>query len=59
MNSVNHKYHHGNLRDEILRAAYNFVLVNGYAAMSLRGIADECNVSATAIYRPIKQRSIY
>ena len=51
MNSVNHKYHHGNLRDEILRAAYNFVLVNGYAAMSLRGIADECNVSATAIYR--------
>ena len=51
MNSVNHKYHHGNLRDEILIAAYNFVVVNGYAAMSLRGIADECNVSATAIYR--------
>ena len=56
MNSVNHKYHHGNLRDEILRAAYNFVLVNGYAAMSLRGIADECNVSATAIYRHYKTK---
>ena len=51
MNSVNHKYHHGNLRDEILRAAYNFVLENGYSAMSLRGIAEQCNVSATAIYR--------
>ena len=45
------KYHHGNLRDDILKAAYNFVKENGYAAMSLRGIADECNVSATAIYR--------
>ena len=51
MNSVNHKYHHGNLRDDILKAAYSFVKVNGYAAMSLRGIADQCNVSATAIYR--------
>ena len=56
MNSVNHKYHHGNLRDEILIAAYNFVVVNGYAAMSLRGIADECNVSATAIYRHYKTK---
>ena len=51
MNSENHKYHHGNLRDEILRAAYNFVLENGYSAMRLRGIAEQCNVSATAIYR--------
>ena len=45
------KYHHGNLRDDILKAAYNFVKENGYAAMSLRGISEECNVSATAIYR--------
>ena len=45
------KYHHGNLRDDILKAAYNFVKENGYAAMSLRGIADQCDVSATAIYR--------
>ena len=51
MNITYQKYHHGNLRDEILRAAYGFVKENGYAAMSLRGIADECNVSATAIYR--------
>ena len=53
MNIENHKYHHGNLRDEILTAAYNFVSENGYAAMSLRGIAENCNVSATAIYRPV------
>ena len=45
------KYHHGNLEDDILKAAYNFVKENGYAAMSLRGIAEECNVSATTIYR--------
>ena len=51
MNISFQKYHHGNLRDDILKAAYSFVKGNGYAAMSLRGIADECNVSATAIYR--------
>ena len=51
MNIPFQKYHHGNLRDDILKAAYSFVKVNGYAAMSLRGIADQCNVSATAIYR--------
>ena len=51
MNISFQKYHHGNLRDDILKAAYNFVKENGYAAMSLRGIAEECNVSATAIYR--------
>ena len=51
MNIPFQKYHHGNLRDDILRAAYSFVKENGYAAMSLRGIAEECNVSATAIYR--------
>ena len=45
------KDHHGNVRDDILKAAYDFVKENGYAAMSLRGIAEECNVSATAIYR--------
>ena len=56
MNIENHKYHHGNLRDEILIAAYNFVLENGYAAMSLRSIAENCNVSATAIYRHYKTK---
>ena len=51
MNIPFQKYHHGNLRDDILKAAYSFVKENGYAAMSLRGIADQCDVSATAIYR--------
>ena len=40
-----------NLSDEILNSAYNFVSENGYAAMSLRTIAENCDVSATAIYR--------
>ena len=51
MNIPFQKYHHGNLRDHILKAAYSYVKENGNAAMSLRGIADQCNVSATAIYR--------
>ena len=29
MNTPFQKYHHGNLRDEILKAAYNFVKENG------------------------------
>ena len=56
MNISFQKYHHGNLRDDILKAAYNFVKENGYAAMSLRGIAEQCNVSATAIYRHYKTK---
>ena len=51
MNTANNNYHHGNLSDEILNSAYNFVSENGYAAMSLRTIAENCDVSATAIYR--------
>ena len=51
MNTANNNYHHGNLSDEILNSAYNFVSENGYAAMSLRSIAENCDVSATAIYR--------
>ena len=56
MNISFQKYHHGNLRDDILKAAYSFVKENGYAAMSLRGIAEQCNVSATAIYRHYKTK---
>ena len=51
MNTANNNYHHGNLSDEILNSAYNFVSENGYATMSLRSIAENCDVSATAIYR--------
>tara|TARA_B100001027_G_scaffold99045_1_gene68015 strand:+ start:346 stop:945 length:600 start_codon:yes stop_codon:yes gene_type:complete len=56
MNISFQKYHHGNLRDDILKAAYSFVKENGYATMSLRGIAEQCNVSATAIYRHYKTK---
>ena len=56
MNIIKNKYHHGNLRDEILKAAYNFVSENGYTSMSLRCIAENCDVSATAIYRHYKTK---
>ena len=58
MNTANNNYHHGNLSDEILNSAYNFVSENGYAAMSLRTIAENCDVSATAIIGIMKQRNI-
>ena len=45
------KYHHGNLREELIRCASNLCHQYGYEKLSLRSIAKEANVSQTAPYR--------
>ena len=45
------KYHHGNLREELIRCANNLCRQYGYEKLSLRSIAKEANVSQTAPYR--------
>ena len=45
------KYHHGNLRSELIRCACNLCEEHGHDKISLRGIAKEANVSQTAPYR--------
>ena len=45
------KYHHGNLREELIRCASNLCHQYGYEKISLRSIAKEANVSQTAPYR--------
>ena len=45
------KYHHGNLRSELIRCACTLCEEQGHDKLSLRGIAKEANVSQTAPYR--------
>ena len=45
------KYHHGNLRSELIRFACVLCEEHGHDKLSLRGIAKEANVSQTAPYR--------
>ena len=45
------KYHHGNLKEELISSACTICEANGHAHMSLRSIAKEANVSQTAPYR--------
>ncbi len=50
-------YHHGNLRTALIQAGLTILQEDGIEALSLRGVAREAGVSATAPYRhfPDKQ----
>ena len=50
------KYHHGNLKEELISSACKVCEANGHAHMSLRSIAKEANVSQTAPYRHFKTK---
>ena len=45
------KYHHGNLKEELISSACKICEADGHDNMSLRSIAKEANVSQTAPYR--------
>lgn len=47
----NRNYHHGDLRNALLRAAGNMLAAEGIDSLSLRRVADEVGVSRTAPYR--------
>ena len=56
VNSVNieyaiMKYHHGNLKEELISSACIVCEADGHSQMSLRSIAKEAKVSQTAPYR--------
>ena len=51
------KYHHGNLRVELVKCAENLCKKHGYEKLSLRAIAKEANVSQTAPYRHFKTKN--
>ncbi|MDR7329631.1 TetR/AcrR family transcriptional regulator [Corynebacterium guangdongense] len=52
MNTVNiRKYHHGNLRAELIQAAVDLAAEHGPEGFSLRGVARHVGVSPSAAYR--------
>lgn len=50
-------YHHGNLRQELLRAARETIRTKGWAHLTLRGVAKAANVSHAAPYHHFKDKS--
>jgi AcrR family transcriptional regulator len=50
------KYHHGNLKEELILSACRICELSGHDHMSLRSIAKEANVSQTAPYRHFKTK---
>jgi len=51
------KYHHGDLKQALLKAAKRLVVEKGKDALSLRGIATEVGVSHMAPYAHFKNKS--
>ena len=50
------KYHHGNLKEELITSACKICEISGHDHMSLRSIAKEASVSQTAPYRHFKTK---
>lgn len=50
------KYHHGNLKQEIIEKSIEVISKEGYDHVSLRQIASRCNVSHNAIYRHFENK---
>ena len=50
------KYHHGNLKEELILSACIICEADGHDRMSLRSIAKEAKVSQTAPYRHFKTK---
>jgi len=44
-------YHHGDLANELKKQALIIIKKNGLDNLNLRSLADQCGVSATAVYR--------
>ncbi|MAR94839.1 MAG: TetR family transcriptional regulator [Gammaproteobacteria bacterium] len=49
-------YHHGNLKRELIKCAYNICEKQGFTKLSIRSLAKESNVSQSAPYRHFKTK---
>lgn len=50
------KYHHGNLREALIETAQLIVAAKGVEGLSLRKVAQQAGVSATALYSHFKDK---
>ena len=49
-------YHHGNLKEELIKCACEICEKDGHAKLSIRSLAKESKVSQTAPYRHFKTK---
>ena len=54
---VRRAYHHGNLREALIRQGVRLIEENGVNALTLREIGDRAGVSRTAAYRHFSDKS--
>ena len=50
------KYHHGNLKTQLIKAGLQMIQENGIGKVSLRKLAEICNVSEAAPYSHFKNK---
>lgn len=53
---IKNDYHHGNLRAEFLKIAFDFIVKNDIEKLTLKVLADATGTSRSAIYRHFKSR---
>lgn len=52
-------YHHGHLREELIRRGLEALEREGAEALSLRALAEAAGVSKTAPYRHFKDKDLF
>jgi len=53
---IKKEYHHGNLKEEFLRIAFEFIVENDIEKLTLKVLSDATGTSRSAIYKHFKSR---
>jgi len=53
---IKKEYHHGNLKEEFLRIAFDFIVENDIEKLTLKVLSDATGTSRSAIYKHFKSR---
>ena len=53
---IKKEYHHGNLKEEFLRIAFEFIVDNDIEKLTLKVLSDATGTSRSAIYKHFKSR---
>lgn len=56
MKTINQKYHHGDLRNTLIRSGLGLLVSDGISQLSLRKVAKKAGVSEAAPYRHFKNK---
>lgn len=50
------KYHHGNLKNELIECAIKYISEHGSESLSVRKLSEQCGVSHNAVYRHFESK---